>query len=268
MLKAGISPCSFGIGPSITRIAVLLGIVCELPYQTGGAEIMVDTASFLGIADKQLGKGVQSDLGRLIVFEGPNEVGKTTVSRELSKKLNSRGRLCEWHSFPGQAPGTLGQHIYNLHHQPEIFGLSEIQPSAMQALHIAAHLEAIEHSVLPKLGVGIDIVLDRYWWSTVAYGIATGVPKRLLDSLVASELVAWNGLQPALLVLLDRSLAKPQSPEQSCTDTLRLEYRGLLESAKGQYPVRFIENNGTVEQAVARIIDLLDKVSAPVGDVE
>ncbi len=206
--------------------------------------------------------------GRLIAFEGPNDVGKTTVSRELSNKLGASVGWCEWHAFPGRSSGTLGQHVYDLHHRPASFGLGEITPSAIQALHIAAHLDIIERTILPKLAAGVDIVLDRYWWSTIAYGVATGVPLRLLDSLVASELIAWNGLQPTLVVILDRSSAKPQSPEQSCADVLRREYRRLLEAADGRHPACFVENNGTVEQTAAGVAGLLDRLNAPGGDVE
>ncbi|MGE7471997.1 dTMP kinase [Bosea sp. NPDC003192] len=204
----------------------------------------------------------------MVAFEGPNEVGKTTVSRELAHQLSASGRSCEWHAFPGRSPGTLGQHIYDLHHRPASFGLGEVAPSAIQALHIAAHLDAIERTILPKLAAGVDIVLDRYWWSTIAYGVATGVPSRLLDSLVASELIAWNGLQPTLVVVLDRSFAKPRSQERSCADVLQREYRRLLEAAGGRHAACFVDNNGTVEQTVAGVADLLGRLNTPVGDVE
>lgn len=209
-----------------------------------------------------------SKSGRLVAFEGPNEVGKTTVSRELSNMLSASGRSCEWHAFPGRSPGTLGQHIYDLHHRPASFGLGEVAPSAIQALHIAAHLDAIERIILPKLAAGVDIVLDRYWWSTIAYGVATGVPLQLLESLVASEHIAWNGLQPALVVVLDRTFAKPRSRERPCIDVLREEYRRLLEAAEGRHAACFVDNNGTVEQTAAEVADLLDRLSAPWGDVE
>ena len=206
--------------------------------------------------------------GRLIAFEGPNNVGKTTVSRELSKKLGASGRWCEWHAFPGRSSGTLGQHVYDLHHKSASFGVGEIAPSAIQALHIAAHLDAIERTILPKLATGADIVLDRYWWSTIAYGVATGVQQRLLESLVASELIAWNGLQPTLVVVLDRSIAKPQSHQLICPDVLRREYRRLLGAADDRHPACFIDNNGTVEQTVAGIVDLLARLDARGEDVE
>lgn len=206
--------------------------------------------------------------GRLVAFEGPNEVGKTTVSRELSNTLLASGRSCEWHAFPGRSSGTLGQHVYDLHHKPASFGLGEIAPSAIQALHIAAHLDAIERTILPKLAIGVDIVLDRYWWSTIAYGVATGVPQRLLDSLVGAELVAWNGLQPTVVVVLDRSFAKSRLQERSYADVLQREYRRLIEAADGRHPACFVDNNGTVEQTVAGVADLLDRLNAPGREVE
>lgn len=229
---------------------------------------MSTTERLSNVTETHLGDGTRSDRGRLVVFEGPSQVGKTTVSRELVNALSGGDRSCEWHAFPGQFSGTLGKHIYELHHRPASFGLAEIAPSAIQALHVAAHLDAIERTILPKLAAGVDIVLDRYWWSTIAYGVATGVPKQLLDSLVASELIAWSGLQPTLVVVLDRSVAQSPSQEQSFAGILQGEYRRLLEAAARIHPACVMENNGTVGQVVDAVTDLLDKLNVPGEDLK
>lgn len=210
-------------------------------------------------------RGGRAATGRLIAFEGPNEVGKTTISQAFSRLLESRGRPCEWHAFPGRMAGALGRHVYDIHHRPETFGLGEIAPSAVQALHVAAHLDAIERIIHPKLAAGVDIVLDRFWWSTIAYGVATGVSQPLLDSLVSAELVAWNGLEPTLVVVLDRRL--PATPDEPVFEArLREEYLRLVRSASRRHPARFVDNNGTVEQAVTGVADLLENLSALIGD--
>lgn len=199
-------------------------------------------------------------VGRLIAFEGPNEVGKTTISQALAHRIGSRGIPCEWHAFPGRLAGTLGHHVYRLHHARDEFGLKEIAPAALQALHIAAHLDAIERVLLPKLGSGVDIVLDRFWWSTVAYGVATGVSRALLESLVNSELLAWQGRTPTLVIVLERQ-GTPHT-QAALTDPLRTQYRTLVSDAYGRHAAHIVGNHGTVAETTAKVADLLDKATS------
>src|SRR5919205_3641476 len=104
--------------------------------------------------------------GKLIVIEGPDGVGKTTIANELSLRLNDIGQECKVIAFPGNEPGTIGELIYRIHHDPTQFGVKQVTPTALQALHVAAHLAAIELSILPILRTGQYVVLDRFWWST------------------------------------------------------------------------------------------------------
>ena len=41
--------------------------------------------------------------GDLIVFEGPDEAGKTTLAQALTKNFRSRGLQHEYHSFPARS---------------------------------------------------------------------------------------------------------------------------------------------------------------------
>src|SRR4051794_21849861 len=98
--------------------------------------------------------------GSLVVLEGPDGVGKSTVSRALAQRFTKAGMLTELLTFPGRSPGTLGKLIYDLHHSPDAFGVSAVTPTAKQTLHIAAHLDAIERVIIPRLEAGINVILD------------------------------------------------------------------------------------------------------------
>jgi hypothetical protein len=46
-------------------------------------------------------------------------------------------------SFPGRREGSMGNLVYQVHHDPKRFGVREVTPLALQALHIAVHLDEI-----------------------------------------------------------------------------------------------------------------------------
>ncbi|WP_310332780.1 hypothetical protein [Bosea sp. BE168] len=196
--------------------------------------------------------------GLLVVLEGPNEVGKTTLADALSSRLSERGSPSIVHRFPGRMPSTLGEHVYRLHHAPREFGIDAIAPAALQALHVAAHLDAIERLILPALEDGINVVLDRYWWSTIAYGTAGGVSRDLLSSLVAAERLAWQSVEPSLAVLLDRSSAESAAGDLDMRAELRREYAKLAHDARALHPVALVENSGTFERTLDTILSQLE----------
>lgn len=133
-------------------------------------------------------------LGKLFVFEGPDGTGKTTLATNLAERLKADEVDCDVMSFPGQEGGTLGRHIYQLHHDPARFEIASIRPASLQVLHIAAHIEAIEGSILPSLKSGRSVILDRFWWSAWVYGLVDGVDGRILNAMVNLELLSWKGV--------------------------------------------------------------------------
>ncbi len=111
-------------------------------------------------------------VGKLLIFEGPDGVGKTTIVQELKAKLSVEN--FKFLSFPGREEGTLGNAIYRMHHSPQEFGIKVMSELARQTLHIAAHIDVIETRIKPWIAEGKNVVLDRFWWSTLVYGSVGG----------------------------------------------------------------------------------------------
>ena len=130
--------------------------------------------------------------------------------------LTARDMPCDLVTFPGREPGTLGLHVYQLHHEPQRFGVERIPPTSVQLLHIAAHIDAINARILPALRAGRWVVLDRFWWSTWVYGLAAGVKKESLEAMLAVERPEWDGVVPAVVFLVHRGSPLRGGHEQFC----------------------------------------------------
>jgi thymidylate kinase len=203
--------------------------------------------------------------GQLLVFEGPDGVGKSTLAQEVSSALATRGIGCECLSFPGREVGSLGWHIYQLHHEPERFGVKGIPPTSLQLLHVAAHLDAIANRILPALRAGRCVVLDRFWWSTLVYGLVAGASKKTLEAMIEVERAVWEGFVPTMAFLVRRSRPFRDGEPMNRWCDLAAAYHDLSVAEQTHYPVRIIENEGPVAQALGQVIDVLDGLRFRVG---
>jgi thymidylate kinase len=202
----------------------------------------------------------KSSSGFLFVIEGPDGIGKSTIIAEIVAGLRGIGPQVEALSFPGKTPNTLGKHIYELHHDLERFSVANVDPGALQALHIAAHIDCIKREILPHLRNGRIVILDRFWWSTVAYGAANGVKADLLDAMVCLEGVAWEGRRPDMAFLIDRSHPFKSDIPEKMWKSVRANY-GKLAGEQGKlHPLMVVRNNRTVADAVKVILAAMNRL--------
>jgi len=194
--------------------------------------------------------------GRLWVFEGPDSVGKTSISSILVKELSKNGGECVGFSFPGKSSGRVGELIYDLHHAPRKFCIPDITPAALQMLHIAAHVDLIQAQILPALESGISVVLDRFWWSTQVYGEVTGIASEFLKSIISAEKVAWSGVEPDAVFLLQREHPL-EFKRNAVWEQHAKHYSDLARHEAGSHEVHQIANNGPIAEAVAAILSLV-----------
>ena len=194
--------------------------------------------------------------GKIIVFEGVDGVGKSTLARRLVGRLKESRIPSEYVAFPGREPGTIGHVVYEIHHDPGIFGVEELSAASLQALHIAAHLDAIERRIIPALNDGTWVILDRFWWSTWVYGRVSGANRSVLDAMIGVERMQWNGTQPDVLFLIDRS----DTDTSQDGEEHRSAYRKLYAAERGSYPVRVVQNDGPVAGTMSEIIATVNEL--------
>jgi len=182
--------------------------------------------------------------GTLIVLEGPDGVGKTTIGKLVAEELRQRGEDVLELSFPGKEPGSVGELVYEVHHDGGPVRAAEITRLSMQALHIAAHLDAIERRISPAVRDGATVVLDRYWWSAWVYGITAGCDRRTLRALINAERTAWRDLRPALVVLLQRPAPLDRDVNIKDWGSLVFEYERLAAREEKTSHVLRMDNTG------------------------
>ena len=197
----------------------------------------------------------QPEVGKLIVFEGVDDVGKSTLARCLVDRLTDRGIVSEYTAFPGRRPGTIGRVIYDIHHDPDHLDIARPTPASVQALHIAAHLDAIERSIVPALHRGVWVILDRFWWSTQVYGLISGVERGILEAMIHAERLQWKGAEPDVLFLVKRA----ESTKDADDSRLHQEYGVLCEAERDRYPVRIIRNDSSIADSISEILAVLDE---------
>ena len=99
--------------------------------------------------------------GKFIVLEGIEASGKTTQANILEQKFPD--------AFHNKQPS--GNEIGRFIRERVLGGKTDIPPVAYQYL-FAADREINQQEIISALKEGKTVISDRYFWSSVAYGIA------------------------------------------------------------------------------------------------
>lgn len=194
------------------------------------------------MADRHVKSG--GSMGKLLVFEGVDAVGKSSLCQAVCDQLRQQKIKHEMLSFPGRDMGTIGELIYRIHHRhAEEFSINTIDPLALQTLHIAAHIDLINRKIRARILSGCWIVLDRFWWSTYVYGVSDGIRPEQVEALVRVEKNVWGDCLPDLVVLIDSEVPL-RDDEQGNSEwhTKRQLYQWLAEKEKENYEIMCISN--------------------------
>lgn len=200
--------------------------------------------------------------GKLIVFEGCDGVGKSTLSAMTAARLQNEGLPVLQLPFPGKTPGTLGAIVYDLHHGISLLQKDSIGPEALQCLHIAAHLDSLKKVIKPALESGAVVILDRFWWSTHVYGAVGGADRNVLKRLIKAEIAAWGDVKPSHLIVMDRKTPLREEPQNEW-DAWKQEYHALAAIEAGKYPIHIVSNNGTPSETLDQILQIVSKGRTP-----
>ena len=194
--------------------------------------------------------------GVLIALEGCDGCGKSTQAALLCARLAAGGLPVGPRSAPGaviREPGgtAAGEAIREvLLHAP-----GAPAPWTEALLYAAARAELVERVLLPELGAGRVLVLDRFIDSSLAYqGCARGLG---LDAVLAVNAPGLRGLLPDLTIVLEvdpvvglaRVSGAPDRIEAEGLDLQRRVAAGFSEVAR-RFPERVRLIDGSRDRGV------------------
>jgi dTMP kinase len=129
--------------------------------------------------------------GILIVFEGIDGSGKSTQARLLLKRLKGAGFEAVFFREPTMGPW--GREIKRL---AALAG--SLTPEEELDLFLKDRRENVRLNLKPALEAGKVVVLDRYYFSTLAYQGAKGIDRRRIRGLHRAFVII-----PDLVIILD-----------------------------------------------------------------
>ncbi len=168
--------------------------------------------------------------GTSIVFEGLDRTGKSTQLDMLRDALDPDSVVFA-HMPSGFAPFT--NRVYAALEAKDMNGVvnQAEKPSsglAQQLAHLACHAESMSHLVEATQRGGL--VLDRWWWSTLAYGWFGGsVEQSGLSKESFQELIGaiWHPIKPAVVFVF----LEPHQLDSNNNAGVEAGYRYLLSEA-------------------------------------
>ena len=160
--------------------------------------------------------------GKLIVFEGPDGVGKTTHAQKVAEQLNAHNIPAMYLYEPGST--VYGDAVRELLKNPDI----PLTSTAQALAFLSVRSQLVETEILPNMIKGIHIILDRYTPSTVAYQSEVGA-----DILIELEEV-FKFPTPDLYIFLEADkldlVERLQDKELDRFETLNITRLGNLVS--------------------------------------
>jgi len=173
--------------------------------------------------------------GFMVVFDGSNGAGKTTVIKSVEKHLISKGLDVILTREPGGTP--IGEKIREVildPQTPEMSFMTELM------LFGAGRAQHIQEKIIPALSKGKIVISDRFDAATFSFQhFARGID---LDTIIQINDLALNGFNPNMNIILDLDPAEGLKRVQS-----RGEGLDRLEDEKADFLIR--ARNGYLKQA-------------------
>ncbi len=141
--------------------------------------------------------------------------------------------------------------------QPNIY---DISPASLQFLHMSAQIECIDKVIRPTFDGKSNgyVILDRYWWSTYAYG-RLNMDKKTALAICQVEVMFWRNIpNPVIFYMTRKHTLKKDELNVSIQEKLRKTYKEIVDiQSKNGIEIHIINNDGSIEDTWQEIIKKL-----------
>lgn len=187
-----------------------------------------------------------------IVIEGIDGTGKSTQAKRLAEYFTAMGRTVMLSREPTDGPwGTLLRSSANT---------GRLSPKEELETFLKDRQQHVEEKIAPALAAGHVVILDRYYFSTMAYQGARGFDSRK----IREDNEAFAPVPDRLLILdldVDAALSRIGSRGDTANE---FEQRGNLErcraiflSLRDEPFARLIDANRSADEVAASILAAL-----------
>ncbi|KAA6431349.1 hypothetical protein FQ330_11350 [Agrococcus sediminis] len=160
--------------------------------------------------------------GAVIVFEGLDQTGKSTQLNRLRGSLDAESTV-----FAHMPSGftTFTERVYRAL-EGETADEKPRSGLAQQLAHLACHAESVPD--LKRAAETRSLILDRWWWSTLAYGWyggsvkQSGLPESSFKELIDT---IWSPIMPSIVFVF----LEPHHLDPNNAPGVQDGYRALLD---------------------------------------
>jgi len=193
-------------------------------------------------------------IGVLVNLEGIDGCGKSTQSKLLQGKLEGEGEKVIILKEPTKRPH--GQKLWDMLH-----GKRKATNEEILELFVLDRKQHVEEKIQPTLDSGAVVLMDRYYYSSMAYQVAGGI-----DVEEIREKHAFAP-EPDVVLIFDLPVSVALERVKGHSDADEFEKEEHLEKVREAYLnlendplVRIVDATGTPEEIFGNVWKLVSEV--------
>ena len=193
-------------------------------------------------------------IGVLVNLEGIDGCGKSTQSKLLREKLEEKGEKVLILKEPTKRPH--GQKLWDVLH-----GKRKATNEEILELFVLDRIQHVEEKIQPALDDGTVILMDRYYYSSMAYQVAGGID---VEEIREKHVFAPK---PDVVLIFDLPVSVALERVKGHSDADEFEKEEHLEKVREAYLdlendplVRIVDATGTPEEIFGNVWRLVSEV--------
>ena len=193
-------------------------------------------------------------IGVLVNLEGIDGCGKSTQSKLLLEKLEGEGEKVIILKEPTKRPH--GQKLWDVLH-----GKRKATNEEILELFVLDRIQHVEEKIQPALDDGTVILMDRYYYSSMAYQVAGGID---VEEIRKKHVFAPK---PDVVLIFDLPVSVALERVKGHSDADEFEKEEHLEKVREAYLdlendplVKIVDATGTPEEIFGNVWKLVSEV--------